>query len=179
MTCIVGLVEDGVIYMAADSASPGCDSGRVELNPKVSRKGEFVIGVQASNRAAQLLAYSFEPPHPFGEHVTPLEFMCRDFVDALHKCLTDKTEHVGVFLVGYAGRLFKIDYDYSVQQSADGYDAVGAGDREALGALFVTDGVGAKQRLRLALLAAQHLTTSVREPFDYETLGLVAEDAAA
>ena len=54
-----------------------------------------------------------------------------------------------------------------VAEAADGYAAVGCGDRLALGALFATAGTGLKPRRRVlrALAAAERFSAGVRGPF--------------
>ena len=185
MTCIVGLVAGGAIYMGADSASVSGSDMRVRFDRKIFRKGDFVIGFTSSYRMGQLLTYSFEPPVHDRSTKGSFEYMVTHFVDAVRDCLKeggfatckDEAEHGGTFMVGYAGSLFKIDEDYSVAESADPFDACGSGEDYALAALFVTEDMTPEKRIRTALHAAEHLSTTVRGPYQFETLGLVVKDA--
>ncbi|WP_426747242.1 hypothetical protein VZQ01_06765 [Myxococcus faecalis] len=71
----------------------------------------------------------------------------------------------GVFLVGVAGRLFRIDSDYQVGEARDGFDAVGCGSEAARGALFAARHIKPEARARLALRAAERCNAGVRRPF--------------
>lgn len=50
MTCIVGIVDNGKVYMGADSLGVGGLSKRVRKDPKLFRVGEFVFGYTSSFR---------------------------------------------------------------------------------------------------------------------------------
>jgi hypothetical protein len=67
-----------------------------------------------------------------------------------------------------AGRLYRVEEDYQVGRSLDGYDAVGCGWEVALGALRATRDLGleAGERLGLALDAAAHHCAGVVAPFN-------------
>ncbi|MDL2409790.1 hypothetical protein PY650_30060 [Rhizobium calliandrae] len=143
------------------------------------RKQDFLFGFTSSFRMGQLLAHSFKPPkrHP---ETDVYAFMVTEFVNALRQCLKDggyarrqnDAELGGTFLVGYAGRLFRIDDDYQVGEAIDGFDACGCGQQIALGALFASSSSPPRDRLEMALNAAERFSAGVRGPFHFETLGL-------
>ena len=173
MTCIAGLVHDGAVHLAGDSA--GCSSWTltVRSDPKVFANGSYVMGFTTSFRMGQLLRYAFTPPEP--EIADLHRFMCTSFTDALRQCLKDggwakkdkDREEGGTFLVGTHGRLFFFNSDYQVGEPADPYAAVGCGADIALGALHATQGRGMTpgERLDAALLAAERFSNGVRGPF--------------
>ena len=173
MTCIAGLVHDGAVYLAGDSA--GCSGWdlTVRADPKVFVSGSYVMGFTTSFRMGQLLRYAFTPPEP--ETADLHRFMCTSFADALRQCLKDggwakkdkDQEEGGTFVVGTHGRLFFFASDYQVGEPADSYAAVGCGAGYALGALHATEGRGAAPRKRLdaALAAAERFSNGVRGPF--------------
>ena len=84
----------------------------------------------------------------------------------------NEREEGGTFLVGVRGELFTIMEDYQVGQSADGFDAVGSGTDLALGALYATrEGpFRPRQRVRMALAAAERFNAGVRGPFLVKSL---------
>ncbi|AVX04326.1 hypothetical protein MXMO3_01801 [Maritalea myrionectae] len=173
MTCIVGLVENGDIYIGGDSAGVSGSLMTVRKDPKVCRVGDFIIGFTSSFRMGQLLAHSFEPPKHYDE--TDLyDYMVTSFVDAVRDCLKrggfarvdSSAEEGGTFLVGYKGRLFEIESDYQVGEALSGYAACGCGREVALGALFATNGQKPKDRIKTALEAAASLNAYVRAPFN-------------
>ncbi|WEJ08540.1 hypothetical protein N0Q90_02395 (plasmid) [Sinorhizobium sp. M103] len=91
------------------------------------------------------MAHSFEPPERHAK-TDVLAFMVTEFVNALRRCLQDggfaqrhnEAEQGGTFLVGYAGRLFKITADYQVGELVESLEACGCGQEIALGALFAS-----------------------------------------
>ena len=174
MTCIVGLVDGGKVYIGGDSAGvAGLDIyGRADQ--KVFKVGDFIMGFTTSFRMGQLLRYSFIPPKRHTEN-NIYKFMVTDFIDAVRKCLKDggfakkenDVERGGVFLVGYAGRLFKVEGDYQVGETILQFDSCGCGESFALGSLYTTktqkDPI---KRINVALEAAQEFSAGVREPFN-------------
>lgn len=178
MTAIAGFIHDGHVWMGGDSAGVGSswDLG-LRADQKVFRNGEFIFGFTTSFRMGQLLRYKFQPPKQREEqHI--MAFMVTDFMDAVRDCLKAggwaKKEHEaetgGVFLVGYRGRLFRIDMDYQVGESLDGYEACGCAEQILRGALFVTTELPPGERMELVLHAAERHSAGVRGPFHIETL---------
>jgi hypothetical protein len=55
MTCIVGIVENGKVYMGGDAAGVNGYSVRVRKDPKLFKVGEFLFGYTSSFRMGQLL----------------------------------------------------------------------------------------------------------------------------
>ena len=174
MTCIVGIVEKGAIYLGADSAS--CDGSElmVRADRKVFAKNGFVYGFTSSFRMGQLIRYVFAAPL-----MTPdadvMGYMVGAYIPALRECFRDggysrranEEDIGGTFLVGYRGRLFEVENDFQVGETTSGYNAVGSGKRPALGAMFAsTSNTDPASRILLALQAAEQFTTSVRGPFE-------------
>lgn len=175
MTCIVGMISNGRVFIGGDSAAMGGGYGLVVRNDrKVFKNGDFVMGFTTSFRMGQLLAHSFNPPKPRRD-VDIFAYMVTDFVDSARQTMKNggfarvkdsHSEEGGVFLVGYAGRLFMIDTDFQVGESVHGFDAVGCGQELALGSLhstaFITD---PEARIREALRVAEACCAGVRSPF--------------
>jgi ATP-dependent protease HslVU (ClpYQ) peptidase subunit len=177
MTCIVGLVEDGEVWIGGDSAGVSGWDLAVRRDPKVFRKGPFLFGFTSSFRMGQLLRFKFEPPaQPDGMSVE--EYLATVFVDALRDCLKaggyarkeNEVEQAGTFLLGYAGRLFEIETDYQVAEHHAPFAAVGCGAAYALGAMHVSEYVSPRTRIMAALKAAEAWSAGVRAPFVIECL---------
>lgn len=177
MTCIVGLVDQGKVYIGGDSASVGSGySLTVRNDRKVFRNGDFVMGFTSSWRMGQLLAFALCPPRPRdGDDL--MGFMVRDFIGAVRQTLkdgglakiTNGEETAGQFLVGYRGRLFNIDVDFQVGEQAAPFDACGCGHDVAKGSLFSTKAVpDPRERITQALAAAEAMSAGVRGPFHIE-----------
>lgn len=173
MTCIVGVVDRGAVYIGGDSAGVSGYDITIRADKKVFRNGEFLIGFTSSFRMGQILEHSFTPP-PLPEEPEKLfRCMARDFADALREAFRDKgfaskssgQESGGVFLVGVRGRLFRVDNDYHIGEAADGFDAVGCGEAYAKGSLFSNAYLRPDERIREALQAAAHFSAGVRAPF--------------
>lgn len=179
MTCIVGLEEDGVVYIGGDSA--GVDSGwglTVRADEKVfirERSGDpWIFGFCGSFRMGQLLRYTLELPEPeTGDDL--YEFMVTKFVDAVRFCLTNGgalyskngREEGGTFLVGYRGQLFCVEEDMQVGRSVAPFVAIGCGDHLATGAMHALHGydTSPKKKITAALKAAEQYSAGVRGPF--------------
>ena len=179
LTCIVGLVQDGVVYMGGDSAGVNDSFDlRVQKNPKVFVvDGRFIIGFTNSFRMGQLLQYSLKVPWQ-KKSQDDYGYMCTTFINAVRKCFEkggfmgeddddDDRETGGTFLVGYRGRLFTVEEDFQVSEYLYSCAAVGCGEDYAMGALFVTERLGSppEERIRLALEAAAHFSAGVHPPF--------------
>lgn len=173
MTCIVGLVDGGVVHMGADSAGVGGWGLTPRVDPKVFRTGPYVIGFTTSYRMGQILRYHVDLPVP-RPGVDLMRHMVVDFVGAVRDGFNaqgfakhdSKQEQGGQFLVGIHGRLFLIDSDYQVGESSAGFDTVGCGHAYALGAMGVTRGDPRRRVLR-ALRVAERFSAGVRGPFAY------------
>ena len=177
MTCIVGVVKDGKVHIGGDSAGTSGWDLTVRADAKVFVAGDFLIGFTSSFRMGQLLRYSFQPPKKHQDKDV-MAFMVTDFVDAVRQCLKsggyarkdNEAEQAGTFLVGYVGRLFRIESDYQVAESVSGYDACGCGQSYAIGALAVTQTMSPDERVHLALHAAERHCAGVRGPFNVEVI---------
>jgi ATP-dependent protease HslVU (ClpYQ) peptidase subunit len=178
MTCIVGLVEGNKIWMGGDCAGVQRLDVRERRDAKVFIKGNMIFGFCGSFRVGQLLRFSLKiPEHPLGTMPDPYEYMVTRFVDAVRQCLKDggvaeksnDVETGGTFLVGYQGRLFRIENDYQVGEVHDPYDAIGCGDAYALGSLFTTD-MEPEDRVKHALITAAHFSGGVRPPFTIKSI---------
>jgi ATP-dependent protease HslVU (ClpYQ) peptidase subunit len=177
MTCIVGLIDNGTVYIGGDSAGCSGFDLNIRADEKVFRNGPFVMGFTTSFRMGQLLRYKLEPPaHPYdidGLLMDTRKYMSTIFIDAVRKCLKDggyackenEQETGGTFLVGYRGELFFIDSDYQVGKTIDNFNSVGCGNSIALGAMYATVGKGPKERIQIALEAAERYNAGVRRPF--------------
>lgn len=178
MTCIVGLVDENKVYIGGDSAGVAGYGLTVRADEKVFINGDFVMGFTSSFRMGQLLRYSLNPPkyHP---DIDLIEYMVTSFIEAVRKCLKeggvaekkDDKERAGTFLVGFNGKLFKIDSDYQVGVPALTFDACGCGEDIALGSMYSNSSLPPIERITQALEAAEQFSAGVRHPFIVKYLG--------
>jgi hypothetical protein len=174
VTCIVGLVEGGVVYIGGDSAGVSGYDLTVRADEKVFQNGPFLFGFTSSFRMGQILRFSFRPPD-HDPRVDVDKFMVTTFIDAVRDCLQkggyarkqNEVESGGTFLVGYQGQLFTIYSDYQVAKSAHPFAAVGCGESYALGNLLATADcdMEPKDRVFSALNAAEEFSAGVKHPF--------------
>lgn len=178
MTCIAGVVgPDGTIYMGGDSAGIAGYDLVVRADQKVFTKGPMVFGFAGSFRMGQILRYALTVPAQTEADVE--QYLATTFIDAVRQILREKgsatrnnelESNEGQFLVGYQGRLFRIDHDYQVGEAHDDFVAIGCGDAIAQGALHATPDLEPRARLRRALAAAERYSAGVRRPFVVKTL---------
>lgn len=192
MTCIVGMLnpQGGNVVIGGDSAAVSGIEVQVEKQPKVFSNGDFIFGCTTSFRMIQLLKFQFQTP--IIEHAGPgftttakqspvdiYAYMCTKFVDELRNCFKsggildtqNGIEHGGTFLVGYKERLFRINSDFYVMETADGFDSVGCGQQYALGAMKQLEGssLQVQDKLAQALEIAAHFSGGVVGPFHFIT----------
>lgn len=181
MTCIIGLVDAGRVIIGADSV--GADVSTYQVNTRKDEKvftgttgdgSPFAVGFTSSFRFGQILRYGLEIPKR-EDDVDLMKFLTVDFINELRATLkrygfakkeSEQESSDGVFLLGYAGRLFEIGWDYQVGENLCGYAAIGSGAQIALGALHATNGVIANpvERVLLALRAAEAHNAYVEGP---------------
>lgn len=178
MTVVVGCVEKEVVWMGADSAGSQGWEIVIREDPKIFRKGEFLIGFTDSYRMGQILRYSLEIP-AIPEGCELFDYMCLHFIHSVRGCLKgggfarkeNEAESGGTFMVGVRGRLFTVYQDYQVGENKMTYAAIGCGRELALGAMCSLGNLPEKirprikQRITMALLAAEQWSSGVRGPF--------------
>lgn len=178
MTCIIGLIDSGKVYMGADSAAMSGWQLSLRKDSKIIRNGGFLIGLAGSARARQLLQFTWKPPlHDPAK--SDWEYMVADVADGIRACLKSggyaakDNEHEkfdSVFLIGYHGQLYAIYGDYQVEVEQAAFNAVGCGAEIALGAMYALEGLSPIKRIQKALEAAERFSAGVRGPFVVEAL---------
>lgn len=176
MTCIIGLVEDGKVYIAGDSAGVAGFDYHIREDQKVFKNGEMIFGFTSSFRMGQLLQYSLKIPD-HDPRVGDFKYLCTDFIDAVISCFKEKgyarTESGevsgGQFLIGYKGNLYFVGCDFQIAKVSRPFDSVGCGMYYALGAmdiLYNDSTITAEEKLVKALTTVQDFSAGVRAPFN-------------
>jgi len=180
MTCIVGIIEKGITYIAGDSLGSNGHSGTVYRNKKVfhlDNNKEIISGYTDSYRMGQLLQFStglfdrlkLEQEDSIERYlVNSFIPLLRDrFSDGGYEYSENSRVHGGEFLLAYKDKLYKVQSNYSIMRSLDNYDACGGGENCALGALKCMEGedLTPQQKLKKALESASKFTLSVQPPF--------------
>jgi ATP-dependent protease HslVU (ClpYQ) peptidase subunit len=174
LTLIVGLVHEGKAYLACDSCASDGHLYSLTTFPKLFVNDNLLIGYTGSFRMAQLIEYDFDPPKRPPE-TPPLTYLVRYMIGELRRVLKDggfttvhQNEETGAqFMLVLDNQLFTVQSDFSVLTDRQPFIAVGSGTEPALGALRATAHLNLppKERLLLALQAAESMVTSVRGPF--------------
>lgn len=181
MTAIVGVVQDGEVWMGADSCTLDGDFTRTLCEPKIGRVGEFLFGCAGSMRTTQIMRYLFTPPD-YEEGRDLMEYVIRDFMPALRSCFQENggietregMDYLdGNILVAFRGRLFGIYQGSQVEEYREAFHVLGSGllpASAALYALFRFDELSAPERIEIALEAAAAYMNGVHGPFHIEKL---------
>jgi ATP-dependent protease HslVU (ClpYQ) peptidase subunit len=169
VTCVIGMVREGKVWLAGDSAA---SDGTAQITSIMERKvflwGAMAVGFAGAFRGAQVLRYALKPMNAAPE--APMGWLVRTFIPRL-KTAFERHEVVGEdlipdLLVGIGGRLFEVSSDLEVIESRDGVAAIGSGAPYALGALAA---IGRSNRpdtaLACALSIAERYCPGVKGPF--------------
>lgn len=180
MTCIVGIAENGKVFVGGDSAGVAGLSLEIRADKKVFKEKDFICGFTSSFRMGQLIQFKFKLPRLPEEinEETMMKYMVSEFIENMRNCFREggylkkekEEEGGGCFLIGIKGFLYKIDTDFQVGKLIKNYTAVGCGDHLALGSLFSTEDQEAEVRIMMALKAAEQYSAGVREPFYIESI---------
>lgn len=173
MTCIIGLVENGVTYFGSDSlVCAGWDSRVLAADtPKVFRRGPFLFGYTGSLRFGQLLQHKLVIPEQDG--LPDTTYVLTTMLDAIRECLKssgfawveNNQESGGLCLIGFKGKLYELNEDYGVSVAADDFSAIGSGSQSALGALMALAGTPPRERVERALIISAYFSAGVGGPF--------------
>jgi ATP-dependent protease HslVU (ClpYQ) peptidase subunit len=175
MSCVVGLLHEGDVYIGADGFATTEDGERRPIVAnKIIRNKHYLIGYTGSVRTGQIVdPHYFEPPDDI-----------QDLAEALREHLYAKgcvaTAEGGIsmqtcnFLVGYKDQLYEILMDFQLNKVMGNFTAVGSGASYAMGAMHVLNKtyrlMTPENKLEFALEAAAKFHTSCGPPFSYEKL---------
>jgi ATP-dependent protease HslVU (ClpYQ) peptidase subunit len=179
MTCIVGLIENGIVYIGGDSAATDDSSIQTIKGSKVFKIGDFLFGVSGNPRMSDVLRYRFNIPELDPEiDQDILEYMHQWFIPELRECLAEdgfliKQDEVvssdAWVLIGYHGRLFILESSFHISESSLDYNAVGCGMDAALGCMYglmdQNPEISASGKISVALRASAQFNCHVRRSF--------------
>ncbi len=180
MTCIVGLVDKGTVYMGGDSCASGHNSYLNIGTVKVFHKGEALIGVCGSTKVIDLLRYHLPDLPPTDENFDAYlrtTFMPNVFNLMKRWTWNNDEEYESEFLLGFKGKLYVFQNDFSIIGTPTYGYAIGSGGEVACGSLVTSSKIRSRsltprKRVMLALEAAEAVVTSVKGPFEILTKGL-------
>lgn len=181
MTCIVGIQKGNTVWLGGDSAATdGLSLDRTIIkDPKVFIKDEFAFGVCGSPKVLDALAHVIDIPAQLGDNdrsylvgiVVPAIRSGLQQLDATVTAQSGETMFEGELLLGYRGRLYTIESNFQLIQSANGTASIGSGGPIAIGSLAATRGKSPRRRIMCALKAAAALNAGVAPPFVLVSVG--------
>ena len=178
MTCIVGLVHNGVTYIGADSLGSDGHSKMVRKDRKVFKMRDTdraVLGYTTSFRMGQLLMYADGLLKTDTFTDINHRYLVTSFIPRVLDLFESNNyggdrnngKYGGTFLLGYKDKLYKIYDDYQVAESVVQYDACGCGEEFALGSLYSTANLqmSPQERVLQALRASTEFSVGVQAPY--------------
>lgn len=182
MTCVVGLVDRGQVFMGADSAGSTLH-GQIttRTDKKIFMNGELMVGICGSFRMRDILQYhiTFKAYDP--KIYTPLEYVNHEVAEKAREAfktrgltVVENNEETfnGSFIVGFRKKLFEVECDFQVGEAETQYLTCGSGGDIAAGSLFSTQklAIPPVDRIQIALNAAAYGNAFVRGPFYINSL---------
>lgn len=178
MTCILGYISNGAIWMGCDSFIGNRYVQNTIRNPKViKRKTEddttILFGFAGDVREDLLMEnlslpkYEKVPRQFVG--ISLIEYIRKEFEDYGYLERSNEVENQNRMsvMVGVEGRLFTIQHDFNVVECLESYQAMGSAFEVALGAMSVLDklDLSPEEKISNALEAAEIHTPYVHPPF--------------
>jgi len=178
LTCIVGLIYEGITYIGGDSLGSNSYTKTVRNDKKVFKLKDTpnaILGYTSSFRMGQLLMYATGLIDKRDEPNINHEYLVTKFVPNVINLFENggyNRNHSGeksggVFLLGYKDKLYKIESDYQVGEGVLNFDSCGSGQEFALGSLHSTMNteLTPQERIHKALQAASEFSVGVQAPF--------------
>lgn len=199
MTCIIGIVdENGNVHMASDScASNGWDYHLIK-EPKVfkleNETESMIFGYTSSFRFGQLIKFHVTLPDKKRKD-SDLGYIVNRVIPVIRAALknggytaiVNSEEKGGVCLIGYNGKLYTMQSDFSIIESCMRFDACGCGALKATSVLHYInngeeagfDGYDIAFLLEEVMEAVENVDSHVKLPVHYELLNKepIANDA--
>jgi len=172
MTCIIGLEQDGVVYVGADSFI-GDDETRSEqaTNPKIFQKNGMLIACSGCLRAIQIVEHllKLDNPKKFDE-----QYIIENIAEKIRLKFKD-IDYVGTqenyqklptsFLIAYKDKMFTIEGNYALTRAKDGILCLGAGSEFAYGAMKALKNLKPEKRIKKSLKITSYYSNYVIAPF--------------
>ena len=174
MTMVLGLRENGYVYMAADSVAAGAELTVIRKEAKLFWNGPYLIGFCGSFRFGQIVKFCELPRMPlelFGGDDNKVEgFFVREFVPALQDAMEDSgINHDDLnessLMVGVGQYLFIIEPGFQVSSYMHDYAALGVAEQAGLVGLDVISGGLPENRLNRVLESIEKHSIYVKRPW--------------
>ena len=176
MTCIVGYVQDGVVFLGGDSLGSDDYLKSTFTQKKVFKSkydSNLIIGL-SGNYILQFLQYE-DIFMDIALYEDINEYLITRFVPNLRELVMrysafdgeDNNKMSGELMFGYQDKLFKVQEDYSIIERKDNFDAMGTGEATSLGALNILrdNYLPPIEKIRIVLKTSSKFNTGVAPPF--------------
>jgi len=167
VTCIVSIVNEGIIYMGGDRGVSDESSIMSMIQPKVSIRGEWIYGYSGSLGNGQLFDFTDLPVIKKNDDVYSLlrMEMVESYKSILDSHGSSKDDDGTDFIIGCRGRLFEFNTeDWGVAEITE--CAIGSGGNFALGSLYTSIEKEPMDRIGLAMAAAITYSPTCQGPID-------------
>lgn len=179
MTCIVGLLDNGVTYMGGDSCASNdwiTTSIKQKKVFKLQDTNNAIIGFSGAMRDLNLLQYATGLIDKRDEPDINYKYIVTKTIPQIIKLFSDNGRNesdknmnsmYSYFLIGYKDKLWRVQFDYGVYESNDNYEACGSGELYADGALEILKDMDISpiEKIHKALQVATKYTPGVEPPF--------------
>ena len=173
MSCVVGLLSNGHLYIGSDGIATTEDGERRPIiATKIFTNKEYLIGFTGSVRTGQLVGPKFfDPPGNIYDMPDAIRELLLEKGSAVINSETQQHLQSCNFLLGYKGRLFEILIDYQLNEIRGDFTAIGSGATYAMGSLFATKKwKDPEKRVINSLQAASEYDRSCGLPFTIEVM---------
>jgi ATP-dependent protease HslVU (ClpYQ) peptidase subunit len=171
MSTVIGIVDDGKVWMGADSyATTTCGERRRIICEKMFINNRYLIGFIGSVRSGQVLRPEyFEVPENIYEFPDKMMEQFKRKGCLAVSSDTHMSTHESNFLIATPnGKLFEILLDFQINEIKD-FTAIGSGSPFALGSLYTTKDWGDhKRRIMTAFKVAAAYDMSTGPPYTIE-----------
>ena len=168
MTCIVGMVDNGYVYIGGERGASDDNAIISSTRPKVGVRNGWIYGFAGTFGIGQLIECIDLPSLDRDEDV--YTYVRLSVVERLRNAIDtfsmDNEENTTDWLIGCRGRLFEMSSaDWGVCEVS--HTAIGAGFPYALGSLYTSMRMrDIEERLRMSINAAIEYNPSCRGPVD-------------
>jgi ATP-dependent protease HslVU (ClpYQ) peptidase subunit len=172
MSCVIGLLNEGKLYMASDGLATTEDGERRPvICIKLFKNKNYLIGYTGSVRHGQVLGPKFfEPP----TNIYDFPDAAREkFIESGCILTTENNQqvHGSNILIGFNGRLFEVLIDFQINEVSGDFTSIGSGSQYAMGSLFATKKwKSPEKRIINALDCAKEYVGSCGKPYTIEVM---------
>lgn len=178
MTCVAAIVDnERKIHFGSDSLASDMHAKTVLTDAKIFHLGEMIVGFAGSFRSAQILQYQMPLPER-AEGQSDMDFLVNSFVSLARVILYENglaqpqighSVIEGEFILGYRGKIYRMQSDFSIIHACDDFIAIGDGGESAAAVLHATKLLDLPpiDRLEMALDATEYQIKSVQRPFHF------------